>query len=81
MVLQVLTVMGKSLPPIKILLTVLIHSSQTVGQKLAEAFDDGEVDDETTEGMTPHRFMFTDVTPDEVYKQLSKMPSGKATGT
>ena len=30
--------------------------------------------------MTPHRFMFTDVTPDEVYKQLSKMPSGKATG-
>ena len=54
----------------------------TVGQKLADVFDDdADVDaDENLDGPAPHRFMFTEVTPDEVYKQLMKMPTGKATG-
>ena len=50
----------------------------TVGQKLADAFDDdADVDaDENLDGPAPRRFMFTEVTPDEVYKQLMKMPTG-----
>ena len=54
----------------------------TVGQKLADGFDDdADVDaDENLDGPAPRRFMFTEITPDEVYKQLMKMPSGKATG-
>ena len=54
----------------------------TVGQKLADVFDDdADVDaDENLDGPAPRRFMFTEVMPDEVYKQLMKMPTGKATG-
>ena len=53
-----------------------------VGQKLADAFDDdADVDaDGSLDGPAPPWFMFTEVTPDEVYKQLMKMPTGKATG-
>ena len=54
----------------------------TVGQKLADAFDDdADVDaDENLDGPASRRFMFTEVTPDEVYKQLMKMSTGKTTG-
>ena len=54
----------------------------TVGQKLADAFDDdADVDaDENLDGAASRRFMFTEVTPDEVYKQLMKMSTGKTTG-
>jgi len=53
----------------------------TVGQKLAEAFDDTQYDiADPVDDAGPRQFMFTDVTTDEVYKQLAKMPTGKATG-